>query len=197
MLNLDPVTLILARRKGISTRDALLFSAVIPAAGTTSLGTVGQVILANKITDRIVVRRDVPVQPLRLNIAPVPGLSVRPIAPSFPFLFPITKPVLGTPTALSLPRFIQKIQLATLVDLTTDPPRIEGAAGAGLKIDFASPIDAATYNWDFGDPNIKSSPAKNPTTKTYNNAGDFDVTLTTTDAGGTETETAVAKVKVN
>lgn len=195
MLNLNPITLVLAKRKGVATRDAVLFSAAIPAARMTSLGTVGQVVLADRITDRIVVRQDIPVQPPRLNIAPVPGLGIRPIAPSLPFPFPVTRPAPGTPPAPPAPRFIQKIEQATVVNLATDPPEIEGAAG--LKIDFASPIDADSYNWDFGDSSIRSSTAKNPTTKIYNNSGDFDVTLTTTDSGGTETETVVAKVKVS
>ena len=68
---------------------------------------------------------------------------------------------------------------------------------AGSCIDFTNLSTfaaGASFNWNFGD--SQTSTLQTPTNICYNNAGTFTVTLTVTDANGTDTETKTAYITV-
>jgi len=206
--NLNPYVLLAARRKpGVSTKDALLVSFALQSPFTRTLGAAGNFLLADNITDRIGVRSEVPVaaapvvdfssQTQGIEIAPLPG-----IAPIVGVPFPTIPPRSTTGSggqqegqSAAPQTFFQGFEGVDSVKFDKTPPEITGKTG--LKVDFICPVTAAKQNWDFGqNSGHQPSSAKNPTMKTYANAGTFNVVLTTEDSTGTETDTPVAKIIV-
>lgn len=201
----DLSTFFIARRNGISNVNAALVSAALPSTTARGLGIAGNVLLADTITKRIAVQSGVKAaQAPSLKFAPLPIVSSS-FTPSLSLgqLLGVA-PVAASGTATSKPAdktavpaaYFQKIEGASIVDFTANPPEIEGPANA-LRIDLVSPSDAAKYSWDFGkNAGINSSSAQNPAIKTYATAGNYEIILTTEDSTGKEFETIVAKITV-
>lgn len=191
---LDLITLLLAKRKGVPMREAVVYSA-LPASG---LSTAGKFVLADKVTDRLVAKTIPITQPKALSLKVGSGgkLAIKSgaIPLGIPFTPPKVKPTPAKAVTYSACDFIQDIEGAMTVYLDREQVKIEGSKG--IQIDFRCPFEGKSLSlcWDFGDPEMRTSNAKNPVTKTYDNEGEFDVTLTSTDETGKETEWNIAKV---
>jgi hypothetical protein len=199
-IQLNPIAVALLKKKGASTKDAMLFSSVLPAAGVTGKLTAGNVIVADKLTDKLVIK-GTPINPqaTKLNLVPSgmsTGGEVRRLPSFMSRLGRLPRPVAPSVT-LPKGRFVQCVEGANLkVDLSEDPIKISGTGP--ITVDFKSPVEGRgmVFAWDFGDEALSASSSPNPQERTYENEGDFSVTLKITDASGKLTELQVAEVEV-
>lgn len=91
----------------------------------------------------------------------------------------ITTPIVGTPPVANFSTPITTICEGTCIDFTNTGTYLAGA----------------TFAWDFG--NTLTSTLENPTNICYASTGNFTVSLTITDANGTDIETKINYILVN